>query len=156
MFFRLLFTFCMGGCFALYKERIRFSPAWAGVALVALAACLFTANLAVPALATFGAYALFTFAFQPIRCLNLFKGSTDISYGVYLYGWPVQKLLLLTWPSLSPWTLFAWSLVGSAVAGWGSWCWIERPFLQLRRRPTLVKQSPAAATLPFASAPAQG
>lgn len=135
VFTRLLFVFCAGGCFALFQDRLRFSPRWAFVAFALTVPCLWSLVGSQLALTTLGAYAFFTFAFARIPGLAVFQGHTDISYGVYLYGWPVQKLLLWTWPGLSPWMLFALSVVGSAAAGWASWRLVEQPFLRLKSRP---------------------
>ncbi len=134
VFTHLLMVFCAGGCFALFQDRVRFSPRWALVALVATVPCLFSLVGSQIALTTLGAYAFFTFAFARIPALAVFQGHTDISYGVYLYGWPVQKLLLWAMPAMSPWTLFALSAVASAGAGWASWQLVERPFLRLKNR----------------------
>ncbi len=135
VFTRLLLVFCAGGCFALYRDRIRFSSRWSLVALTVTIPCLFSLAGSQIALTTLGAYAFFSFAFARIPVLAVFQGHTDISYGVYLYGWPVQKLLLWALPGLSPWTLFALSAVASAAAGWASWQFVERPFLRLKSRP---------------------
>lgn len=63
----------------------------------------------------------------------------DISYGIYLYGFPVQQLVShwLRPDGLSPWanTLFALPLtVSLAVA---SWVLIEKPFLRLKPKSVL-------------------
>lgn len=133
-FLHLLLFFCVGGCFALFRDRLRFSPRWAWAAGGALAPCLFSVVGSQLALVTLGAYAFFAFAFAHIPTLDRFKRSADISYGVYLYGWPTQKLILWFLPGMSPWALCALSAVVSAAAGWASWRWVERPCLRLKRR----------------------
>ncbi len=148
VFTHLLFVFCAGGCFALFRDRVRFSPRWALVALAATVPCMWSLVGSQIALTTVGAYAFFTFAFARIPALAAFQRHTDISYGVYLYGWPAQKLLLLAWPGLSPWALFALSAIASAGVGWASWLLVERPPLQLKYR-----ASPAAPTVTGLVAP---
>jgi peptidoglycan/LPS O-acetylase OafA/YrhL len=163
LFLYLLLLFCAGGCFALFRDRIRFSPFWAFAAVTVLIPGMFLGVTARLGLATLGAYAFFTLAFARLPRLAFFQGPTDISYGVYLYGWPVQKLILLSWPAISPWTLFALALPASAAAGWLSWRLIECPCLRLKRR----RSRPAAASpppqnsgdrsaIPFATPPACG
>ena len=164
VFAHLLLVFCAGGCFALFRDRIRLSPVWAGVALLAVVPCMFSMVGSQLALVTLGAYAFFTFAFaRGLPGLSVFKGSTDISYGVYLYGWPVQKLLLWHWPALSPWTLFLLSAVGSALAGWVSWQLVEHPCLRLKGRLPAARPAarvplplPRSAPIPFATPPVRG
>lgn len=56
----------------------------------------------------------------------------DFSYGIYLYGWPVQKLLIWYLPLISPWLLFLLSAGISSGCGLLSWYIIEKPCLLLR------------------------
>ena len=60
----------------------------------------------------------------------------DISYGLYLYGWPTQKLLLWYWPKLEPWQLSLLALGGAGLCGLGSWKFVEQPFLALKTKET--------------------
>ncbi len=129
---RLLPFFCVGGCFALFRERIALKPFWALLAAGALVACLFGHKTASFGLATFGAYLLFWFAEVQSPLLARFRRLPDISYGVYLYGWPVEKLLLWYFPGSSPWLVFALACIFCAVLGLASWFGVERPFLRLK------------------------
>jgi len=61
----------------------------------------------------------------------------DISYGVYLYGWPVQKLLVWLVGLTDPWPLILWSLPCAAIAGWLSWYGVERHAMRFKRRRVL-------------------
>jgi peptidoglycan/LPS O-acetylase OafA/YrhL len=63
-----------------------------------------------------------------------FNRVPDISYGTYLYGWPIQKLLLWHIPTLSPWALFSVSAPLALIAGTTSWYLIEKPALQFKNR----------------------
>lgn len=59
---------------------------------------------------------------------------TDLSYGLYLYGWPSQQLVYMAWPGTS-WAVNAAG--GTALAlllAWASWRWIEAPALRLKHR----------------------
>ena len=85
------------------------------------------------ALATVGAYLFFWLAFVRVPHLSTIK-FPDISYGLYLYGWPTQKLLLWYWPSMSASVLLVLSVVIAALAGWVSWELVESPFLRMRPR----------------------
>ena len=59
----------------------------------------------------------------------------DYSYGIYLYGYPVQQALMVIFPSLtSPWLHYMVTLpivIGVAMV---SWHVIEKPVLALRKR----------------------
>lgn len=58
----------------------------------------------------------------------------DLSYGVYLYGWPVQQLVLHFVPGCSAEFNAAASIVGALLLGYLSWTFIESPALDLRKR----------------------
>jgi peptidoglycan/LPS O-acetylase OafA/YrhL len=57
----------------------------------------------------------------------------DLSYGIYVYAWPVQILLLLvgggSWPLVG---YFSASLVVTLGFAWLSWTFIESPALRLK------------------------
>ncbi len=148
--YQLLLPFLMGGCYALYRETIPFRRS-----LAALAVGLTAVFLKVPvfqdghhALSSSGFMLCFSYLMfyagqvrwpVPARLQHL----PDISYGTYLYGWPVQCL----WISAvggSPWVTVAVSTPVSMALGWLSWQWVERPALRCRRRPT----APAAGADP--------
>ena len=65
---------------------------------------------------------------------------TDLSYGLYLYGWPMAQLVQTYSPG-SPLhnMLFATGLALLCAAG--SWFAIERPALQWKRRLHVVTAS---------------
>ncbi len=54
----------------------------------------------------------------------------DPSYGVYLYGWPIQQLTLVVLPNLSPSFLFFVASPISIFMGTLSWIFFERPFIK--------------------------
>ncbi|HEX5444338.1 MAG TPA: hypothetical protein VFW87_10935, partial [Pirellulales bacterium] len=49
----------------------------------------------------------------------------------YLYGWPVENLLIF-WFGLSPLSLFPAAAVITAALGYCSWRLVERPCLRLK------------------------
>lgn len=70
---------------------------------------------------------------QAIRLPNV-KPMGDLSYGLYLYGWPVQQAVRALLPNVTWYELFAISLVTTLMISWLSWRLIEEPALQLKRR----------------------
>jgi peptidoglycan/LPS O-acetylase OafA/YrhL len=122
--------FCAGACFSLFRERINLNGKWAALATVALLGFMFHPELSRVALATLGAYALFWFAFAPIPALNWFQQMDDISYGIYLYGWPIQMLLGWYFPATSLYLLLPAAFALSCVAGYFSWHFVESPLLK--------------------------
>jgi len=132
-FFRLFAFFAAGGAFYLFREKIRYSmPAVCIAAIIAIAA-MFNGYTAQIALTTFGAYAFFGLGFKHFRGLQWHKSWPDISYGVYLYGWPCQILLHWYFRSINPYLLFLSALMLAAGCGWLSWRFVESPFM--KRKP---------------------
>jgi len=58
----------------------------------------------------------------------------DISYGVYLYGWPSQQLVLHFAPGSSPLSVTFWATLLAGTLAVLSWRYVERPALGLKRR----------------------
>lgn len=58
--------------------------------------------------------------------------SRDMSYGVYIYGWPVAQTLVHLMPGLSPVALALATLIGVLPFAWASWTLIESPALPRR------------------------
>lgn len=135
---RLSTFFFIGACFYLFREHVPY-PRRSPFHQALLLACglLFLIGVSYKALphvllAASAGYLLFSAAFWQQPILGWYRKCPDLSYGVYLYGWPVQKLLLWYVPGITPRTLFASALAGSLALGLISWYAIERPFLKLK------------------------
>lgn len=131
--FRLMYAFFVGGCFELYREKVVFNRALKLIMLAIFLAGMFSHRACELILPVAGGYLLLAIAFDQAPWLASFRALPDISYGVYLYGWPVQKLLWWYWPATSPWLVFAWTCAACVPLGWLSWHWVERPSLRFRR-----------------------
>ena len=88
--------------------------------------------LAEPALAVFGTYVLLYVGYSPLEHPAI-RSVPDISYGTYLYGWPVQKLVIFYFPALDPILVFALSLIVALTCGAASWFLVEKPVLRLSK-----------------------
>lgn len=120
----------------LFRDRI---PLRAGLA--ALAALLLAASLSVRALsevgvALFGGYLILWFAFaaRPIPAPS-FARRADLSYGIYLYAYPVQALTVWFHRTIDPWLLTAIALTAATALAFASWRLIEAPALARAARP---------------------
>jgi peptidoglycan/LPS O-acetylase OafA/YrhL len=125
--------FACGALYYLYRDRIRYDWRLAVLAAFGLIALMFSSFLAQAAIAILGGYILFWFAFN-VRSPNLaaIGRKVDISYGVYLYAWPVQKLLIWWHPGISPWLVLVVTMAIVSPLAFGSWYLVEKPFLNLR------------------------
>jgi peptidoglycan/LPS O-acetylase OafA/YrhL len=62
----------------------------------------------------------------------------DYSYGIYLYGFPVQQVVRHLLPNAALLVQFAVALLLITVFAALSWHWIEKPLLKLRSRFSFV------------------
>lgn len=60
--------------------------------------------------------------------------TSDLSYGVFLYGFPIQQLIYRVYPEVPPYGLFGLAVLFAGSAAWLSWRWVEQPSIQLARR----------------------
>jgi peptidoglycan/LPS O-acetylase OafA/YrhL len=64
---------------------------------------------------------------------KLWRPAVDISFGTYLYGWPIQKMVISFVPGIAPELLFLVSGLLALGAGFLSWHTVEKWFLKRRR-----------------------
>ena len=133
LFFRLGLAFFTGGGFFLFRREIPYRPAlaWAAVAVLLAVRAAVPARLEL-ALIFAGAYLLFYLNQLSLPWLAWMRRFPDMSYGMYLYGWTVEALLI-NWLGNTPWLVFGLATVLCVVLGWLSWHFVERPFLRLKR-----------------------
>ena len=133
---RFLGIFCVGSLFYQFQNTIPYNSAIATTVSVALVFCLYNSIMAELAFAVLGGYLLFWFALHvKSTLLQTINGKDDISYGVYLYAWPVQNAIIFFLGIKSPWMLTLLTLPLVYIIGYASWRFIERRFI--RSRPLL-------------------
>ncbi|MDK8176812.1 hypothetical protein QP726_00270 [Micrococcus luteus] len=127
----------LGGCFVagmfVYSVRFRLPVAWP----LALASLVITVWLvALPDLGLLAALPLAVALLSLGALLPTRVGAVnDISYGVYIYAFPVQQLLVVVAGTGWPVWLHALAALGlTAAAAWLSWLLVERPALRLAHR----------------------
>jgi len=132
---RLFGAFGAGAIFFVFRDRIIVSHKGALLSVITLILCLFSQKLVEPALAIFGSYLIFWFAFK-IKALSIsaWADKTDISYGLYLYAWPLGNLLIWYHIAETPWLLAALSFVAAALIGYLSFKFIEAPSMKKARQ----------------------
>ena len=128
----------MAACFALgalaWIGRKRL-PLNAGVllGLIVLAACMRNTPLYLHAFLAALTYGCFWFAYAPLG-LDAFNRLGDYSYGLYLWGFPLQQTAvhLFDDPGPTQISVFAWPT--AMLCAIVSWHLLEKPALALRRR----------------------
>ena len=112
---------------------------------------LFVPVLADSALATFGAYLIFAFAaWGKSGWISRVNNRNDISYGVYLYAWPIGKSLIWWWPTAPVATVAILTALASYGCGWASWSLVEKPIMQKLRGSAAKRHDRKATVAPLA------
>jgi len=141
---RFITYFLAGSSVYFYRDKIIRSHILAAVAFVLIALSFAWIKCVDQVLPIAGAYLLFYLTYHPGVRLSNFAKHGDFSYGVYLYGWPVQALIMYYFKDhLNPFLLFITSLPVAILFAFCSWHLVERPFLKLKKKKTL---SPKVAT----------
>ncbi len=136
---RLPLIFLVGGLIYLWREKVPLSLA--GLALgLAATALLIATPLYKPMLYLVTGWASIVLALAPGLTHRPTEPRADLSYGVYLYGWPVQQALVALWPLAGAWLLLVPALALTAIVAALSWYLVEKPALGLKRR--LIAASP--------------
>jgi peptidoglycan/LPS O-acetylase OafA/YrhL len=80
-------------------------------------------------------FAVLVLAFRTPRALRRIVAPGDVSYGIYVYAFPVQQSVAHMWGSgLGPLTMLAIAFPITYALAFASWRLIERPALALKRR----------------------
>jgi peptidoglycan/LPS O-acetylase OafA/YrhL len=150
----LLIAFLGGIAAYLYRYRIPYSPA---IALLAAAALVLIGlvnmpggPLRLPEGVRWGA--IFFLKMPLLLYLTVFIGATrirplplyrrgDYSYGIYLYGAPIQQTIKWAAPSLPAYLAFPLGLAAITAFAMFSWHVIEKPVLRLRKRFSFVARA---------------
>ncbi len=126
---RLFLAFMVGALGYLYEDLIaatvnRWTVLGAGIAALALQWSPMWAEIGLLLL---GGYALFWLCFRAdLGPLGKVNQDWDISYGVYLYGWPIASLILWYNRSIAPANLAVLTIPLALIAGLFSWLWVEK------------------------------
>jgi peptidoglycan/LPS O-acetylase OafA/YrhL len=135
---------------ALY--RLRFTRILDGrIALAALTGLVLSVPLRefIPLFPVFGCYLALWLALNPRLPIIPAARFGDLSYGLYIYGWPVEEAVMwLSGGRAAWWQVFLIALPAAAALAFLSWHLVERPMLRLKPRAR-------AAAAPYAPAPQQ-
>lgn len=84
-------------------------------------------------------YGILVFSYHPKLQVKSFHKLGDFSYGLYIYAFPVQQLLTLKFPALTPTAHFFYTFPLVLLLAVLSWYFAEKPMLKLKTT-TLFKR----------------
>ena len=150
---RLLPFFAAGVLAHALRDRIHTSHVLAGASAALVLAAGLTSEMV-----------LNTFTAIPLTYLLLHVGSTwrtsiaakeDVSFGLYIYGYPVQQVLGMVGLGFAPvWVFAIISLALTFPLALASWRLVEKPAMRLRLPTRTAGDRPTAPTVPEDPAPA--
>jgi Predicted acyltransferases len=129
----LIFCFVAGTCFFINRQFI-----WVDgrilVLMVVVAGIALPINKSAFTFISAAAviYGVFCLAYAPKIPIPRWLG--DYSYGIYLYGFPIQQMIAFLQPESGPYQLMAISIPAAWLAGALSWQLVEHPLMNLRKK----------------------
>ncbi|HEY6940404.1 acyltransferase [Dokdonella sp.] len=142
---RLAAMFALGASCYLHRDRIPVH----GIGVVALAAacwCLRDTPAYPVAFALAETAFVFWFAYRVPA--SGFDRLGDYSYGLYLWGFPMQQVVAASWPAATPVANGLVALVPTTLLAVLSWHALEKPALRLKRGLPWRRSAPAAEPRP--------
>ena len=133
LFRDLSLPFVCGMAAWVWRDRLALSI-WGFGGLALLAAALRDTALAYPALVAALFYGTFWLAYVPGGVLRAYNRLGDYSYGMYIYAFPLQGLVVWLWHPATPLAHIALALPLTLVAAVLSWHLVERPALAWLQR----------------------
>lgn len=128
----LVYAFMLGVFCYVYADRIPFNRTLGLLSALGLSLLAYKHTLVLGVVAA--CYLTLVIGFTDLRNFPLVRHG-DYSYGVYLYGFPIQQAIWLFVPLGREWWFnFLLALPATFLFSVASWHWIEKPFLALRHR----------------------
>lgn len=118
-------VFMLGASAALFADRIPMRHTFGVASLAVMAITLWVGGFHVIGIPAFVYATLWAAAALP-RWFHWVGAKNDYSYGLYLYGWPVQVALAAAGLQHKLLLYVALSLLGAAVLAWASWHGVEK------------------------------
>lgn len=126
--------FASGMVLYFLRERLVFDWRYALLAAAALGVFVWLGRF-IMLFPLGGAYLVIWFARRYDRWLDYSRHLGDLSYGIYIYGWPAEQLVMyLSAGKAQPWQVFTGSLALAMPAAWLSWHGIEKWAIRWGRR----------------------
>ena len=126
-------AFLAGSLMWLWRDRVPMHP---GLALLAGAALFVPGPIEVHSAIDIVAvpYLVLWLGSRRLGLLSVLTSPGDVSYGVFIYAYPIQQTLVELVPGIGPAAMMALSLPAAYIAGLLSWRIVEHPATRLGGR----------------------
>ena len=125
-------TFVLGTLAYSVRARLHLSWVFLGV-LMAVWVATWGGDWSRAAGALAIAFGVLVFAFRTPAWLRYLAAPGDVSYGIYVYAFPVQQSVAAIWGAIDPLLMFAIAYPVTYVLALLSWRIVERPALAMKR-----------------------
>lgn len=130
--FMLTSYFVAGMITYIYKDKIKLNRKLNLVFIILLVFSIYL-NLTKYIFPFALTYIIICFAFNSKLKLNLFGSKNDLSYGIYIYAFPIQQIISYLLKDNIHWYInLIISLPLTLICAYASWNIIEKPFLNMR------------------------
>jgi peptidoglycan/LPS O-acetylase OafA/YrhL len=143
---RYEFCFLLGVVAYRFRDHIPLTG-WPIVGTAALVVACHDTAFEAAAYIVLTAHLVFVAGSRDYGILSAMSRKADLSYGTYIYGWPVQQSLVTLLPGIGTYVLLALSLLIVPMFALASWHLVEKPALDLKKidpRTILSRMWPAA------------
>jgi peptidoglycan/LPS O-acetylase OafA/YrhL len=137
----VLAVFVVGSALYAARERIVLWW-WLAAALGALWVISWNSSWTLVAASLFLPYAVLVVAYRAPLRLEALARPGDVSYGVYVYAFPVQQTIALTWATVTPMAMLVIAAPVTYLLGLVSWRVVESRALALKGRVAKPARAP--------------
>lgn len=135
---RLALYFFIGFLFYINRDKVIFDIRIATLVFLGIV-FLFAQNWFKYFFPLLFVYLLFYLVYQT-KFINVDAKLGDISYGTYIYAWPVQQFVAFNFPGFTPYGNIALSTTIVFTLAFFSWHWIEKPMLSIKYKLVSIKR----------------
>jgi peptidoglycan/LPS O-acetylase OafA/YrhL len=130
--FQCWICFLMGVAAWVWQDKIPLSNRLAcGCLMVLLVTSQFSPWFSI-AFPIVGGYCILWLAYMPHLVLSSWAEKTDLSYGTYLYAFPVQQFVAMNSALRHPLIIFLIAAPATLLLAWLSWNLVEKRFLAMK------------------------
>lgn len=132
-FSRFLSAFFLGGSLYILKNHIVLSKKiLLGCNLLLIISFLFNKDVFFVVFVLFSPYIILCIAYLPKGKILQYNTLGDYSYGTYIYAWPIQQMLAITFIGITPAKMMFFTFFLTLFFAILSWHLIEKPAMRLK------------------------